>query len=1041
MLTKKLKWTLLATFTAALLMQGCGSSNSSSTSTSTINGVVIDGYWQNAKVCVDINNNNQCDEGEPYVMSGVNGKYSIEVDAAYVDTKNLVAEGIAGETIDEALNNGAGGTITTNTTFTTPANKQYIITPITTLVKAKMDEGKSEDEAQSEIATLLGISQDNLFTDYIADGDTAMESAAATVTGVLQGDDNNYTQTIADLEQEKANAPTVSSTFPEASATDVVINTPVSATFSTEMNSSLITTETFTLKSSAGSSVAGVISSNGNTFTFTPDANLEQNTAYTATLSSQISDSSGNTLFSAYVWSFTTGVDTGNLSPTASNFTCGTPISSSAKTFNWLSESNATDPEGESLSATISTQGTKGSATVDGNNLTYTPSSNQSGTDTLDLNISDASAQSTIITVTVTGIDTVAPTVSSTSPEANATGVGINEAITATFSREISTSSVTSTSMSLKDVSNSAVAGQVTSTSNTITFTPDGNLSYNTLYTATIGAGITDTLGNALASDYVWSFRSGTSSDTTPPTVTSSTPSNGATSIALDTNITVVFSEAIKASSVTETSVALKDGNSNTVATSKSFADTTTLVVTPDASLSLNTNYTLTLGTGITDDAGNALASAQTISFTTIANSFYLADNGITIKCENAAEGETGIVNGVTYTKRGRADITAANAATTCTSGITYMASLFKEDTTMDANISHWDTSSVTTMSDMFNGATAFNQDIGSWDTSSVTSMRNMFEGAKAFNQPIGSWDTSKVTNMESMFDNAADFNQSIGSWNTSSVTDMSSMFYKATDFNQSIGSWNTSSVKDMYSMFESAGDFNQDIGDWNTSKVTNMGKMFSSAKVFNQNIGSWNTSSVTTMSRMFSMATAFNQDIGDWNTSSVKDMSYMFNNARAFIQDIGDWNTSSVTNMGAMFSRAYDFNQDISGWDTSSVTNMNSMFAPNNAFNQPIGSWDTSSVTDMTQMFSQAKAFNKNIGDWNTSKVTNMGKMFYQASDFNKDISGWDTSKVTNMESMFQSAVDFNQNLSGWNVTEVTDHDDFDTGATSWTAAKPTFP
>jgi len=103
---------------------------------------------------------------------------------------------------------------------------------------------------------------------------------------------------------------------------------------------------------------------------------------------------------------------------------------------------------------------------------------------------------------------------------------------------------------------------------------------------------------------------------------------------------------------------------------------------------------------------------------------FYLASNGVTVRCPTATLGDTGVVNEITYTKRAVGDITAGNAATTCTSGITDMSSLFKDNLTFDQDISHWDVSSVTNMESMFQGLnsnkTLFNQDISAWDVSAV---------------------------------------------------------------------------------------------------------------------------------------------------------------------------------------------------------------------------------------------------------------------------------------------------------------------------------
>ena len=137
-----------------------------------------------------------------------------------------------------------------------------------------------------------------------------------------------------------------------------------------------------------------------------------------------------------------------------------------------------------------------------------------------------------------------------------------------------------------------------------------------------------------------------------------------------------------------------------------------------------------------------------------------------------------------------------------CTSGITDMRSMFKSETSFNANIGSWDVSSVTDMTEMFNNADAFNQSLNSWNVSSVTDMVYMFSNTDAFNGNIGSWDVSSVTDMDWMFYQADAFNQDIGSWDVSSVTDMNAMFNNADAFNGNIGSWDVSSVTDMRTMF-----------------------------------------------------------------------------------------------------------------------------------------------------------------------------------------------------------------------------------------------
>ena len=214
--------------------------------------------------------------------------------------------------------------------------------------------------------------------------------------------------------------------------------------------------------------------------------------------------------------------------------------------------------------------------------------------------------------------------------------------------------------------------------------------------------------------------------------------------------------------------------------------------------------------------------------------------NGVTIVCTDASAGDTGIIDNVVYTKRAVGSITRANAATTCTSGITTMTSttLPFDHSSFNEDISHWDTSSVTSMLSMFEGALKFNQDIGSWDTSKVTTMEEMFWEATVFNQDL-SWDVSKVMNMDSMFTAATVFNQDIGRWDTSAVTDMARMFEDAIAFNGDISGWKTGKVTDMLGMFWGAAAFNQDLSGWCVSKIMDAPDQFASGTPVGFNVNS----------------------------------------------------------------------------------------------------------------------------------------------------------------------------------------------------------
>ena len=272
----------------------------------------------------------------------------------------------------------------------------------------------------------------------------------------------------------------------------------------------------------------------------------------------------------------------------------------------------------------------------------------------------------------------------------------------------------------------------------------------------------------------------------------------------------------------------------------------------------------------IQDGIDEGIETVDLGAYELLQSDFELAENGITVLCDEAEVGDTGEVNGIIYTKRDRDglfDVLDAEEyeemTTTCTSGIDRMSNVFVNRGNFDEDISTWDVSSVTAMSFMFDKARSFNQDISAWDVSNVTSMWAMFAQADSFNQDIGEWNTENVTNMLGTFFRAVSFDQDIGKWDTGNVTSMRQMFNGASVFNQDIGAWNTSQVTTMLFMFSGAESFDQDIGDWEVGKVENMTSLFNEAEAFDQDLSRWDVSGVfedggeddNTMEEMFSFS------------------------------------------------------------------------------------------------------------------------------------------------------------------------------------------
>ncbi len=114
--------------------------------------------------------------------------------------------------------------------------------------------------------------------------------------------------------------------------------------------------------------------------------------------------------------------------------------------------------------------------------------------------------------------DTGPPTVTSVVPAANAVGVSPTVSVTAVFSELMQASTITGTTVTLRDPSNAVVSATVSYNSSTRTATLDPGAALNAvgLYRATIKGGATgvkDSAGNALAADFTWTFSTATAPD------------------------------------------------------------------------------------------------------------------------------------------------------------------------------------------------------------------------------------------------------------------------------------------------------------------------------------------------------------------------------------------------------------------------------------------------------------------------------------------------------------------------------------------------
>jgi hypothetical protein len=208
----------------------------------------------------------------------------------------------------------------------------------------------------------------------------------------------------------------------------------------------------------------------------------------------------------------------------------------------------------------------------------------------------------------------VSPTVLSSNPANAATAVALNQAVVVTFSEPMNPASITSSTFTLKQGTTS-VAGAVSYTGSTATFTPSANLGTSKVYTGTITTGAKNVDGNPLLSNHVFSFTTGTSTDVILPVVNSSDPLDLAVNVSRNKVVSVNFSKSMTPSTINNTTFTLKQGATPVNGTVVYSGATATF--TPSVLLTASTVYTATVSIGVKDLSGNALATPKVWSFTT----------------------------------------------------------------------------------------------------------------------------------------------------------------------------------------------------------------------------------------------------------------------------------------------------------------------------------------------------------------------------------------------------------------------------------------
>ncbi|MGA8147307.1 MAG: Ig-like domain-containing protein [Gallionellaceae bacterium] len=447
-------------------------------------------------------------------------------------------------------------------------------------------------------------------------------------------------------------APRVTSTIHTNGQTDVAVNTKVGATFSEAMNPLTLNEANFYLKETvSGIAVPGTVSYSGVTALFIPSSNLTPSTQYTVTVkggAGGVTDLAGNPMASDFSISWYTSAVADTTAPTVS----GTIHTNNATNVPINTRVGATFSEGmDPLTITNTTFTLKNSSTgvavagvvsYSGVTALFIPVSYLSPNTRYTVTVKGGSGgvkdlegnpmtSDFVISWTTGGVaDTAAPTVIGTFNANGATNVYTNTNVGVTFSKAMDPLTITNVNFTMRDtLTGTEVQGTVVYSGVNAEFlvsmaTSSGvprfyNYNINTSYTGTIKGGIggvTDLAGNPMASDYVWSWTTGVTSDTTAPTVTLVNPADLAQNVATDSVINVTFSEKMDLLSISTANFTVAGVTG--IVSYDAINDIATF--TPLSNLMGSTTYTATVTTGSADLAGNKLAVNKVWSFTTAAS-------------------------------------------------------------------------------------------------------------------------------------------------------------------------------------------------------------------------------------------------------------------------------------------------------------------------------------------------------------------------------------------------------------------------------------
>jgi hypothetical protein len=385
--------------------------------------------------------------------------------------------------------------------------------------------------------------------------------------------------------------PTITATSPTAGSSTAPITTTAQATFSEGINPATVTGSTFTLRNAQNQAVAASVSYDATSriATLTPSSPLANGATYTATVSggaNGVKDLAGNPLASDVSWSFSTV-----------GLSCPCSIWSSSAT---PATAASADPNSVELGVRFRSDV---AGFVTGIRFYKGPGNTGAHVGDLWTNTGTLLARVTFTSESASGWQTA----SFDQPVA----IQANTTYVASYLAPVGRYSLNQGYFTVAGADNPPLHGLAAGVDG-----PNGLYRYS----ATPAFPTNTSQSSNYWVDVV--FSTTVPPDTTPPTVSSTSPTAGSTNAPVTSTAQATFSEGINAATLTGSTFTLRNAQNQAVAASVSYDATSRIAtLTPSSALSYGATYTATVSggaSGVKDLAGNALANDVSWSFTTV---------------------------------------------------------------------------------------------------------------------------------------------------------------------------------------------------------------------------------------------------------------------------------------------------------------------------------------------------------------------------------------------------------------------------------------